>query len=80
MRAIVARTSWDKTAAQMHELIQTTAPGNKWERLTAARWKPRAKSSADNVSTLPLQAQKAAQAARAQSRISTRPKQAQAAE
>jgi hypothetical protein len=27
MREIVANTSWDKTAARMHELISTTAPG-----------------------------------------------------
>jgi hypothetical protein len=27
MRDIVANTSWDKTAARMHELISTTAPG-----------------------------------------------------
>jgi len=32
MRAIVAATSWDKTADRMHELIQTTAPGNKAQR------------------------------------------------
>jgi hypothetical protein len=35
MRAIVANTSWDKTAAAMHKLIQTTEPGNKAQRLTA---------------------------------------------
>jgi glycosyltransferase involved in cell wall biosynthesis len=29
MRDIVANTSWDKTASRMHELISTTAPGNK---------------------------------------------------
>ena len=29
MRDIVANTSWDKTAARMHELISTTAPGSK---------------------------------------------------
>ena len=29
MRDIVANTSWDKTAARMHELIQTTVPSNK---------------------------------------------------
>ena len=29
MREIVANTSWDKTAARMHELISTTVPGNK---------------------------------------------------
>ena len=35
MRAIVANTSWDKTAAAMHHLIQTTEPANKAQRLTA---------------------------------------------
>ncbi|MDB5745821.1 MAG: glycosyl transferase, partial [Massilia sp.] len=29
MRDIVANTSWDKTASRMHELISTTAPGNR---------------------------------------------------
>ena len=29
MREVVANTSWDKTAARMHELISTTVPGNK---------------------------------------------------
>lgn len=33
MRAIVANTSWDKTAEKMHHLIQTTEPGNKAARL-----------------------------------------------
>jgi glycosyltransferase involved in cell wall biosynthesis len=85
VRAIVARTSWDNTAAQMHALIQTTKPGNKWERLTAASMEAPIEASADNVSTLPLQsaqkAAQAAQAARAQGAdIGAAPKQAQAAE
>ena len=29
MREVVANTSWDKTAARMHELISTAVPGNK---------------------------------------------------
>ena len=33
MRAIVANTSWDKTAEKMHHLIQTTEPDNKAARL-----------------------------------------------
>jgi glycosyltransferase involved in cell wall biosynthesis len=33
MRAIVANTSWDKTAQTMHHLIQTTVPSNKAARL-----------------------------------------------
>jgi protoporphyrinogen oxidase/glycosyltransferase involved in cell wall biosynthesis len=36
MREIVAGTSWAKTAARMHELIQTTVPGSKAQRLVAA--------------------------------------------
>ncbi|GAB3436366.1 FAD-dependent oxidoreductase [Massilia solisilvae] len=35
MREIVARTSWDNTATNMHKLIQATAPGNKAHRLVA---------------------------------------------
>jgi glycosyltransferase involved in cell wall biosynthesis len=72
VRAIVARTSWDNTAARMHELIQTTVPGNKWERMTAAAEEP-IELKAGNVSTLPLQ--KPAQAAHDQE-----PVKAQAAE
>jgi len=76
MRAVVARTSWDKTAAEMHHLIQTTAPGNKRERLTAAMEEP-IEASADNVATLPVQtAQKAVQAAE----VEQEPVQAQAGE
>lgn len=36
MREIVANTSWDKTAARMHELISTTVPGNKAKPVPAA--------------------------------------------
>jgi protoporphyrinogen oxidase/glycosyltransferase involved in cell wall biosynthesis len=36
MRAIVAGTSWTRTAAHMHELIQTTAPGTRAQRLIGA--------------------------------------------
>ncbi len=36
MREIVANTSWDKTAARMHELIGTTVPGNKAKPVPAA--------------------------------------------
>ncbi|WP_313705582.1 glycosyltransferase [Massilia sp.] len=36
MREIVANTSWDKTAARMHELISTTVPGNKAKPAPAA--------------------------------------------
>jgi glycosyltransferase involved in cell wall biosynthesis len=35
MRAVVANTSWDKTAGAMHKLIQTTEPGKRFERLNA---------------------------------------------
>jgi glycosyltransferase involved in cell wall biosynthesis len=58
MRAIVANTSWDKTAASMHHLIQTTAPSNKARRFIA-----RAEEAdfddvvnAENVNPLPIAA------------------------
>jgi glycosyltransferase involved in cell wall biosynthesis len=58
MRAIVANTSWHKTAAKMHELIQTTAPSNKAQRFIA-----RAEEAdfddvvnAENVNPLPIAA------------------------
>jgi glycosyltransferase involved in cell wall biosynthesis len=60
MRAIVANTSWDKTAARMHELIQTTEPGNKAERLNATNVEVTAD---DEVEVLPIAALKAARAA-----------------
>ena len=62
----------------MHHLIQTTAPGNKWERLTAAMEEP-IEAKAENVATLPVQtAQKAARSAMAAD--IDEPVQAQAAE
>jgi glycosyltransferase involved in cell wall biosynthesis len=58
MRAIVANTSWHKTATKMHELIQTTAPSNKAQRFIA-----RAEEAdfddvvnAENVNPLPIAA------------------------
>jgi hypothetical protein len=58
MRAIVANTSWHKTAAKMHELIRTTAPSNKAQRFIA-----RAEEAdfddvvnAENVNPLPIAA------------------------
>jgi glycosyltransferase involved in cell wall biosynthesis len=58
MRAIVANTSWDKTAARMHHLIETTAPSNKAQRFIA-----RAEEAdfddvvnAENVNPLPIAA------------------------
>jgi glycosyltransferase involved in cell wall biosynthesis len=53
MRAVVAGTSWDNTAASMHHLIQTTAPGNKAERLAAAKVEV---TPADAIDVLPIQA------------------------
>jgi glycosyltransferase involved in cell wall biosynthesis len=73
MRAVVAGTSWDKTAARMHELIQTTAPGNKAQRLTADA----TGIAANNVSPLPVSAHKQAAA---QAQESDEPVKAQAAE
>jgi len=52
MRAVVAGTSWDNTAAKMHHLIQTATPGNKAQRLSA----PVVKAEADNEELLPVQA------------------------
>ena len=58
MRAIVANTSWDKTAAKMHHLMATTAPSNKAQRFIA-----RAEEAdfddvvnAENVNPLPIAA------------------------
>jgi glycosyltransferase involved in cell wall biosynthesis len=76
MRAVVAGTSWDKTAASMHELIQTTAPGNKAQRLTADAASV-AGLAANNVSPLPVSAHKQAAA---QAQESDEPIKAQAAE
>jgi DnaJ-domain-containing protein 1 len=57
MRAIVANTSWDKTATRMHELIQTTVPGNKADRLLNPVSDV---ADAANVDALPLHAANAA--------------------
>ena len=53
MRAIVARTSWDNTANAMHQLIQTTQPANRAQRLKA-HLADIAEAGADNVSPLPV--------------------------
>jgi protoporphyrinogen oxidase/glycosyltransferase involved in cell wall biosynthesis len=50
MRSIVAGTSWDQTAARMHELIRTTSPGNKALRLAGAALD----TVAPNVNPLPV--------------------------
>jgi glycosyltransferase involved in cell wall biosynthesis len=79
MRAIVANTSWDKTAAAMHQLIQTTEPGNRAHRLAAdGNTLADIAEAGDKVSTLPLNTvhkQVAQQAA-----IDKQPIKAQAAE
>ena len=58
MRAIVANTSWDKTAASMHHLIQTTAPSNKAQRFIARAEEADFDDvvSAENVNPLPIAA------------------------
>ena len=57
MRAIVANTSWDKTAASMHHLIQTTAPSNKAQRFLAqAEEQDFDDVVAENVNPLPIAA------------------------
>ncbi len=53
MRAIVANTSWDKTASAMHRLIQTTEPANRAQRLKA-HLADIAEAGAGNVSPLPV--------------------------
>jgi len=61
MRAIVANTSWDKTAASMHHLIQTTAPSNKAQRFLAqAEEQDFDDVVAENVNPLPIAALAAA--------------------
>jgi hypothetical protein len=35
MRDVVAKTSWENTAARMRDLIESTTPGRKFTRLTA---------------------------------------------
>jgi glycosyltransferase involved in cell wall biosynthesis len=58
MRAIVANTSWDKTAASMHHLIQTTAPSNKAQRFIAQAEQTDFDDvvNAENVNPLPIAA------------------------
>lgn len=58
MRAIVANTSWDKTAASMHHLIQTTAPSNKAQRFLAQAEEQDFDDvvNAENVNPLPIAA------------------------
>ena len=58
MRAIVAGTSWDLTAAKMHHLIDTTAPSNKARRFIARAEETDfdAVVSAENVNPLPIAA------------------------
>lgn len=58
MRAIVANTSWDKTAASMHHLIQTTAPSNKAQRFLAQAEQRDFDDvvNAENVNPLPIAA------------------------
>jgi glycosyltransferase involved in cell wall biosynthesis len=53
MRKVVANTSWDKTANAMHEIIQSTQPSNKAERLNAANVEVTAD---DAVEVLPVAA------------------------
>jgi len=53
MRKVVANTSWDKTANAMHEIIQSTQPSNKAERLNAAKAEV---SANDAVEVLPVAA------------------------
>jgi len=53
MRKVVSNTSWDKTASAMHQIIQTTAPGNKAERLNATNVEVTAD---DEVELLPIPA------------------------
>jgi len=61
MRAIVANTSWDKTAASMHHLIHTTAPSNKAQRFLAqAEEQDFDDVVAENVNPLPIAALAAA--------------------
>ena len=58
MRAIVANTSWDKTAASMHHLIRTTAPSNKAQRFLAQAEEQDFDDvvNAENVNPLPIAA------------------------
>jgi glycosyltransferase involved in cell wall biosynthesis len=62
MRQIVANTSWDKTAREMHHLIQTTAPSNKAGHLLHPETDGAVLGEvrADNVDALPVTAVAAA--------------------
>ena len=62
MRQIVANTSWDKTAREMHHLIQTTAPSNKAAHLLHPETDGAVLGEvrADNVDALPVAAVAAA--------------------
>jgi glycosyltransferase involved in cell wall biosynthesis len=53
MRAVVAGTSWDNTAAKMHHLIQTTVPANKADRLLNPSADLESVNDAVNVDALP---------------------------
>jgi len=53
MRKVVANTSWDKTAAAMHDIIQNAVPNNKAERLNATNVEVTAD---DEVELLPIPA------------------------
>jgi len=69
VRAVVANTSWDKTASRMHQLIQTTAPGNQAKRLLNPAAEDLAGVDTANVDALPVAASAtrvAAQDAKAQ--------------
>jgi glycosyltransferase involved in cell wall biosynthesis len=56
VRAVVANTSWDKTASRMHQLIQTTAPGNQAKRLLNPAAEDLAGVDTANVDALPVAA------------------------
>jgi glycosyltransferase involved in cell wall biosynthesis len=58
MRAVVAGTSWDKTAASMHHLIQTTAPANRAQQLAAGAADADIEAIANNVTHLPVTARR----------------------
>jgi glycosyltransferase involved in cell wall biosynthesis len=75
MRTVVAGTSWDKTANAMHKLIQSTAPGNRAQRLAAdGNTLADIAEAGNKVSPLPVKTPAPAPA------IDDEPKKAQAAE
>lgn len=63
VRAVVANTSWDKTASRMHHLIQTTAPGDHAKHLLNPAAEDLADVDAANVDALPVAAAGAARVA-----------------